>query len=198
LYDQYDFRQPWNGPKNAALTEHRPDVFSCPDNCDNKKDTSYVAVTGHDTAWNENIVHKSAKLTNTSVLLVEVENSGICWMQPKDFDRASVDGKTGNISTIGVTSNDVSWTLIALTDGSVWRLPKDFPATELLKGITVGTVDKTDWHRLGARIVNPNDRMWGLLITRAAFPVWLLFVILFLYHARRSGIARIHAHSRGC
>ena len=34
LYDQFDFRQPWNGSKNAALAEQTPAVFSCPDDWD--------------------------------------------------------------------------------------------------------------------------------------------------------------------
>jgi hypothetical protein len=206
LYDQYDFKQPWNGPINTALAERerKLDVFSCPDDGKpddgkNEKETNYVVVTGQNTAWNENIVPKSAAHADKLVLLVEAVNSGIGWMQPGDFDRVNMadkTDKTGNLSTIGVTSGDALWTLVACADGSVWKLPKDFPAAELLKRSTVDTANETDWNRFGARVVNPNDRMWGLLITRAAFPIWLLFVILLLYRARRSGIAKIHAHSK--
>ena len=78
------------------------------------------------------------------------------------------------------------------------KFPKDFPATEFLKGLTVGAADEVNWNRFGARPVNPNDRMWGHLITGAAFPVWLLFVILLLYRARLSKIAGIREHSGGC
>ena len=30
LYEQYDFREPWDGPNNIQLLGNMPDVFSCP------------------------------------------------------------------------------------------------------------------------------------------------------------------------
>jgi hypothetical protein len=200
LYDRYNFCESWNSPKNAEIVKDCPKEFCSPFfyQTDSKfqTETSCVAVTGQDTAWNENIAADSSACTGRLILLVEVLNSGICWMEPRDFDRAHMAGKIGNLSTIGYNSR---WTLlVACADGSVWKLPKDFPETALLKSLAVGAADKADWDRSGAKLVNLNDPMWGRLITGIAFPVWFLFVTFLLYRARRSGIGRISAPSGGC
>ena len=87
LYYEYDFKQPWNGRKNKKLAAQIPDVFRCPNHSQSGAETSYVAVTGPGTAWNENIAADAGAPSRPEqlILLVEVENAGIGWMEPR-FD----------------------------------------------------------------------------------------------------------------
>ena len=49
LYDQYDFNEPWNGPKNSQLAVRMPHVFRCPSDPDDVTETNYLAVVGPET-----------------------------------------------------------------------------------------------------------------------------------------------------
>jgi hypothetical protein len=202
LYDEYDFSQPWNGPKNAKLAERRPNIYLCPTNPINyqgeRTDTNYAAVTGQGTAWNKNIAPGSAENADKMLLLVEVGKSGICWMEPRDVHQVDILGKTGDLASIGLDSAHREVIQVACADGRVWKLPKDLPATAIAKSLTVGDSGKVAWNALGARPVNLNEAVWGLWLARAALPVWFLFVAILLYRARRSGLARIRARSGSC
>ncbi len=56
LYDAYDFREPWNGPRNRQLAARMPDVFRCPgEDRETRRSpgdrTRYLAVVGPHAAW---------------------------------------------------------------------------------------------------------------------------------------------------
>ena len=92
LYDQYDFAQPWDSPRNRMLAESHPEIckeFQCP--CDPGGRygwTSYVAVVGPNTLWpgtrclSKDEIQKNAN----RILLIERKESGVSWMEPKDID----------------------------------------------------------------------------------------------------------------
>jgi hypothetical protein len=92
IYSRYDFKQPWDGPKNAALLAMRPDVFQCPTQAGalarDPTATNYVAVTGKSAAWRRD---KKTSLNDPAlrahaedtVLLIE-DNSGVPWTAPRD------------------------------------------------------------------------------------------------------------------
>ena len=88
---EYDFSEPWNSPHNAALARRRPGVaeyFQCPvDPATGKNSTSYLAIVGKDTLWpGDRTLNRDELLTSgRKVLLVEVKNSGIHWMEPRDI-----------------------------------------------------------------------------------------------------------------
>src|SRR5262245_44041648 len=87
LYDRYNFNEPWNGPNNSKLHNEIVHVFSCPSRPDKqpRTETSYVAVVGPQTMWpDDKTVGMAAALdgTSNSIMVVEVANSGIHWMEP--------------------------------------------------------------------------------------------------------------------
>jgi hypothetical protein len=99
LYNQYRFDEPWDGPNNAEVCKRFPSSampFSCPaDPNYGHPQTNYLAVVGPNTAWPGS---RSAQLGTdfpdgaaSTVLLIEVERSGIHWMEPRDlnFDEMS-------------------------------------------------------------------------------------------------------------
>ena len=91
LYDQYDFSQPWNGPNNRRLAggATMPLLYRCLSDRSGESSatTSYVAVVGSDTAWPGERPRRLSEFRHPSntILLVEVKNSGIHWMEPRDL-----------------------------------------------------------------------------------------------------------------
>jgi hypothetical protein len=98
LYKEYHFDEPWNGPNNRELAEAMPQAYGCP--CDAaafvSSHTSYLAVIDGDTGdfatEPENPdVNKpppkagAAAKPKTPYLVVEVAESGISWMEPRDL-----------------------------------------------------------------------------------------------------------------
>lgn len=98
LYKEYHFDEPWNGPHNRELAEVMPQVYGCP--CDAaafiSSHTSYLAVidgaTGDFATEPENPdVNKpppkagAPAKPKTPYLVVEVAESGISWMEPRDL-----------------------------------------------------------------------------------------------------------------
>lgn len=97
LYKQYDFREPWDGPNNRKLANKiNLDLFQCPSGSNDEASlmTNYVAVVGPQTAFPGS---RSASFEDfrdgveNSILLVEIANSNIHWMEPRDlmFDEMS-------------------------------------------------------------------------------------------------------------
>ncbi|HUY88551.1 MAG TPA: DUF1559 domain-containing protein [Pirellulales bacterium] len=98
LYKEYDFNEPWNGPNNRELAEAMPLVYGCP--CDPEafisSHTSYLAVldgaTGDFATEPENPdVNRPPPKPGASTkpitpyLVVEVAESGISWLEPRDL-----------------------------------------------------------------------------------------------------------------
>src|SRR5262245_32034927 len=87
LYDKYDFNEPWNGPNNSKLHMEKMATFCCPSRSASmsKPETSYVVVIGAKTAWpGANGVGMPSMTDGTSntIVVVEMANSGIHWMEP--------------------------------------------------------------------------------------------------------------------
>ncbi len=95
LYNKYDFTEPWDGPHNKALAESfrdgaAPHFYRVPhDEPEDKSWTTFVAIGEAEAAWPRwgrpfeayQVIKGSSKF-----LLVDVPNSGIHWMEPRDCD----------------------------------------------------------------------------------------------------------------
>jgi hypothetical protein len=86
----YDYSEPWNGSKNRTmkLEERRAYPFECP--CDDHQKpafTDYVAVVGPTTMWTgcEPVKPAADGSDNDKILVIEVINSDIRWMEPRDL-----------------------------------------------------------------------------------------------------------------
>lgn len=96
-YDQYNFSEPWDGPTNRKLAE-KIDMhwFQCASgpNYEKSLTTDYVVVVGAGTAFPGSQSSSAEDFKDgkeNSILLVEIANSNIHWMEPRDlnFDEMS-------------------------------------------------------------------------------------------------------------
>lgn len=132
LYDQYDFSQPWNQGGNLALTSQMPDVYASPGDEDAlaSYNTSYVVIVGPDTMFPG---AKSLSLGDISdgaestVLIVEYCESGICWMEPKDLDATRMSYTINAGATDCIRSHHPFGAHALFADGTTHFLTEDLP-----------------------------------------------------------------------
>ena len=82
---QYDFSEPWNGPKNQKLAVRMPHVYACPaDTTGGRLNTmtNYVAVRRPATTDFVSADGSKSACRPREVLVVELARSGIHWMEP--------------------------------------------------------------------------------------------------------------------
>ena len=97
VYKQYDFNEPWDGPNNRTLANRiNRRIFQCPSgpNYERSPMTDYVAVVGSQTAFPGSQCTSLSDFRDgpeNTILLVEIANSKIHWMEPRDlkFDEMS-------------------------------------------------------------------------------------------------------------
>jgi len=105
LYDRYRFDEPWDGPNNRWLHSEKPvflshsgriyahHIYQCPGASDMEAD--YLAVVGPHLAWPGACCTTYADFSDgrsQTIQLIEVQDSGIHWMEPRDLDIASIKG----------------------------------------------------------------------------------------------------------
>ena len=91
LHKEYHYDEPWDGPRNRQLADRMPQIYRCPeDPAALDSQTSYLALvdgaTGEFAAYptgGGNAPPKSPPMT--AYLVVEVAESGVGWMEPKDI-----------------------------------------------------------------------------------------------------------------
>jgi hypothetical protein len=149
LYDQYRFDEPWDGPNNRLLGQLGLPIFRCPsDSQAVNGQTSYVLVVGNGTAWPR---AKSAQLgdikdgTSHTILVVEVQHSGIHWMEPRDLDLAQLPLSVNPPRGLGISSEHKHGAHVGLGDGSVRFVPNDLPGKTLQELLTIDGGETVDW-----------------------------------------------------
>jgi prepilin-type processing-associated H-X9-DG protein len=135
LYEEYDFDEPWDGPNNRKLHGRRSFLFECPsDPGRGSGSTSYVAIVGPSTMWpgagSLNRQQCPDGLSNT-VLLVEVQNSGIHWMEPRDLDITTMSFKVNGSRSTGISSGHGNGAHVLFADGTVEFLPDTASAAQV-------------------------------------------------------------------
>ncbi len=205
LYKEYDFNEPWDGPKNKKLLASRPYVYACPSDSNAMEErgaqTSYVAVVGPTAAW-AGSKSRTAQfgfptgLTNT-IMVVEVAESGIAWTEPTDLSLDKLDtaeaalprwvpsSNHGRGQDFFLTYDRGNGANVAMADGSVLFLPLGTrTADELREILQIGGGEAVKQEHVGAAPSRPN---WPNI---AALAVWLLSVGMLLAGAVRSRKAR--------
>jgi len=176
LYDRYDVDEPWDGPENSTLADCRPPVYWS-DFGRGKRytregtlldaegrpllkdcETAFVAVTGPETAWFDPKGTRLRDVTDgpeDTIVLLEVPNSGIHWMEPRDFTWEDVaarmkPGAEPSLFTRRVveqtflTRKEISGTHAVLADGGVIFLPANITPEQLRALITANGGEEID------------------------------------------------------
>ena len=147
LYDLYRFDEPWNGPNNSKLAVHFPYVYRCPKDYDDPQrfETSYVAVLGEATAWSDDkplTARDFADGTGNTLMIVEVHESGVHWMEPRDLHISQMPLAVNAPRGQGISSAHAgrnkppAGANCAFADGHVDYLPNDTPPEALRAALT--------------------------------------------------------------
>jgi prepilin-type processing-associated H-X9-DG protein len=127
LYEKYRLDEPWDGPNNQKLADPILAVYRCPghDDAQNKSDsmvTSYVAVVGPETAWPESrtaAIRDIKDGTSNTLLIVEIVNSGIHWMEPRDLHVVQMARTINPKAGQGISSPHTGGAQVLMADGTV-------------------------------------------------------------------------------
>ena len=150
LFEQYKRDEPWDGPNNSKLADTILPVFNCPiDEHDKSKNpptmTNYVAVVGPETAWPDTGATSYKDFrdgTSNTILIVEVANSGIHWMEPRDLHVSqmapTINAKAGQ----GISSKHKVGAHVLFADGSVRFLSEKMTAAEVQALLTTNGGEK--------------------------------------------------------
>ena len=89
FYSRYRMDEPWNGPNNQKLVAEQVwPVFHCSTDPSDPSNTSYLAVVGEGTLWPTDDAASLDDATDPSatvIHVVEVSDSGVHWMEPRDL-----------------------------------------------------------------------------------------------------------------
>lgn len=139
LHRQYDFSQPWDSAANRRLADYVISAFRCPFDCGSQHaETSYVAVNGPQTLWSETGSSAYGNIPDdrsaTHVLVLEVEDSGILWSEPRDLDATILQRVPVDRRRILSPEHQASF-YVLMSDGSVRPLELDPQAlASILRG----------------------------------------------------------------
>jgi type II secretory pathway pseudopilin PulG len=142
LDDKYNFNEPWNGPNNSKLHNQVVRVFCCPSRFGRQPetDTSYVVVIGRETAWPAEKPTSLKSFTDgfsNAILVVEVANSGIHWMEPRDLDFDRIPMAINPTDGHGISSPHPNVALAVFADGHTAALTKNTPAEIIRRLLTI-------------------------------------------------------------
>lgn len=141
LYKKYRFDEPWDGPNNRQLHSEVVRLFRCPSTPGAiDGETSYLAVVGPQTVWpgDESRSMQDVKDNpDATLLIVEVRNSGIHWMEPRDLHvsqmATTINPKRGQ----GISSHHEQCAHVITVDGMPARLPDELPPQDLEALLTI-------------------------------------------------------------
>jgi hypothetical protein len=112
LYRQYDFKEPWDGPRNSSLAAITAKVYVCPsDPSMNTSQTSYLMLTGPgciSSGANSTKPGQFANGLSKTIMVIECANSGVNWMEPRDCDAVTFHAKSPHPMNYNVLFGDGS------------------------------------------------------------------------------------------
>jgi hypothetical protein len=141
-YDAYRWDEPWNGPNNSKLADC-PWIFQCPTDkgAQNSPMTSYVVVSGPGTPFpgdkSTSFSDFAGDGTSKSILIVEVVNSGIHWMEPRDLNLQQMATTINAPRGQGISSAHLGGAVVAYADNHVAFLPETISPEQLRARLTI-------------------------------------------------------------
>ncbi len=139
LYDKYRFDEPWDGPHNRFLHQEIVTTYACPSRStrQSKNETSYVAVIGPTTLWPGTQSTRLSDVTDgtsNTLMVVEMANSGIHWMEPRDLDLATMSLAVNSSPGPSISSPHPSVAMAVFADGHTQAISKNTPV-EIVRGL---------------------------------------------------------------
>ncbi|NLS97273.1 MAG: DUF1559 domain-containing protein [Planctomycetaceae bacterium] len=149
--DAYRQYEPWNSPKNSQLSAYGTHWYQCPGETAPRLNTSYVAVTGIGTAWPAPNVARFKEFTkgvSNVILVAEMNESGIHWMEPRDlqFDQmefkiyapSRLRSSSGRGSRQALSSAHPGGAQVLFADGAVDSLSVETSEDMLREMVLIG------------------------------------------------------------
>lgn len=142
LYDQYRFDEPWNSPHNQSLARYMPRSYRSPTEPFSPTRTNVVVIVGPETAFPGTRSTKLADFKDGSancILLAEVADSDINWMEPRDLDTATMSFQVNDPNKPSISA--VRWRapyVIFADTIHAYALPHDFKSDDLKALTTIG------------------------------------------------------------
>jgi uncharacterized protein DUF1559 len=135
IYEEYRFDEPWNGPHNRKLAALQLALFQCPEVKHSNSETNYLVVVGPKTVFPGTKCVSISEITGgttETILVVEVDNSGIQWAEPRDLSYVEAVRGINPKSGIGISSrHKQGGAQCAFADSSVRFLPNDYAPDDL-------------------------------------------------------------------
>jgi predicted Zn finger-like uncharacterized protein len=143
LYQQYNLNEPWDGPGNSLLQTRMPAVYGCRSdpNYISRTDSSYLAVVGKQTAFDTQAgrsLHEFRDGPQNTLLVVEVHESGINWLDPRDLPFNALGQGVNGPAKLTLRSSHPNGAHVATADGKVHFLDD---ATSVATLEALATVD---------------------------------------------------------
>lgn len=142
LYEQYDFSEPWNGPNNSRLKmpDNFCDKFHCPSGelSSTSSETEYVVVTGEPTPFPGAKASTMKQFTDgleNTILLVEITNSNIHWMEPRDLEFDSMSFQVNDSHQPSISAPHPLGPVVVFADGITGYRIHNSLRPETLKGL---------------------------------------------------------------
>jgi prepilin-type processing-associated H-X9-DG protein len=140
LYTQYDFSRPWDSPDNLAVADgmKQNGPYQCPsEQAHCSLNTSYVMLVGPQAFSDGPTCRNPDKITDglaTTIAIVEMSPSGICWAAPYDLNVSEMSFKINDPGHAGVRSCHGGGAYVLFADGHS-SLSNDFVTEKTLKAL---------------------------------------------------------------
>jgi prepilin-type processing-associated H-X9-DG protein len=148
LYEQYDFREPWDSPKNINLLGKMPQFFACPSWSSSRTDlASYVAITDPGTMFpgvNSVDLGQVSDGNPNTLMIVEVQNVDIPWTAPLDLDLRTMSFMVNDPQRPGISSRHPGGVNVAFVDGRVSYMREGVSPDALRALITIAGGEKLE------------------------------------------------------
>ena len=110
VYQAYRFDEPWNSPHNLSLADSMPRSFLARTEPASRRNTNIVVIVGPDTAFpgaNATKFDDFKDGMGNTILVTEIADSDICWLEPRDLDAATMSFQVNDRKKPSISS--VSW-----------------------------------------------------------------------------------------
>jgi len=150
----YDDHEAWDAPSNRSVVESHQLLFICPSDSslsNDSHDTSYVAIVGPGTAWHPGQGVKLSEVKDgpaNTILLVEMNNSGIKWAEPRDLELNNLPLGITKQNLLHALSNHAGGFNAVFADGHVEFIPETISWEDFMALLTIAggeTVDRSKW-----------------------------------------------------